>query len=70
MTHKVEAQEAHDWLCGSCGTGLEFAETEVSYMGSKYPADLLRCPMCGIVFIPEGLALGEMAEIEKILEDK
>ena len=70
MSHKVEVQEVRDWSCGSCGVSLEFAETEVSYMGSKYPAELPRCPMCGIVFIPERLALGQMAEIEKILEDK
>ena len=70
MSHKVEAEEALDWSCGSCGVSLEFAETEVSYMGSKYPVKLPRCPKCGIVFIPERLALGKMAEIEKILEDK
>ena len=70
MSHKVEAEEARDWSCGSCGVSLEFAQTEVSYMGSQYPVELPRCPKCGIVFIPERLALGKMAEIEKILEDK
>jgi rubredoxin len=66
----VEIEEALDWTCDSCGVGLEFAETQVSYMGSKYPVDLPRCPQCGLVFIPEQLALGKMAEIERILEDK
>lgn len=70
MSHKVDVQEARDWSCGACNVSLEFAETEVSYMGSKYPVSLPRCPKCGMVFIPEQLALGKMAEIERILEDK
>jgi len=45
-------------------------KVEVSYMGSKYPVNLPRCPRCGLVFIPEDLALGKMAEVEKLLEDK
>jgi hypothetical protein len=49
---------------------LENAQVEVTYMGSKYPVNLPRCPKCGMVFIPERLAVGKMAEIEKILEDK
>jgi Zn-finger nucleic acid-binding protein len=43
---------------------------EVAYMGSKYPVELPQCPRCGIVFIPEQLALGKMAQIEQLLEDK
>lgn len=44
MSHKVDVQEAHEWLCGSCGVGLELIDTDVSYMGSKYPVELPRCP--------------------------
>ena len=42
----------------------------ISYLGSAYPVDLLKCPSCGLVFIPEELALGKMLEVEKSLEDK
>ena len=42
----------------------------ISYLGSGFPVDLLKCPSCGQVFIPEELALGKMAEVEKALEDK
>ncbi len=66
----TDVQEAAEWSCGSCGVSLEPIETEVSYMGAKYPVKLPRCPRCGLVFIPERLALGKMAEIERILEDK
>jgi hypothetical protein len=46
------------------------AKVGVSYMGNSFPVDLLRCPGCGLVLIPEDLALGKMAEVEKLLEDK
>ena len=70
MSHRVDVQEAKDWTCSTCGIALESGTVEVAYMGSKYPVALPRCPKCGIVFIPENLALGKMAEVEKILEDK
>jgi hypothetical protein len=58
------------WLCAACGIALEPAKVEISYLGSAFPVELLRCSKCGIVFIPEDLALTRMAEAEKILEDK
>ena len=70
MSNNVNAHEAEEWLCAKCGMPLEIGKVEVGYMGSKYPVDLPRCPSCGLVFVPEELALGKMAEVEKLLEDK
>jgi len=70
VTQRIESAEASDWTCGKCGEALETATVEVGYMGSKYPVQLPRCPTCGIVFIPEETALGKMAQIEQLLEDK
>ncbi len=70
MSDYVRADEAAEWLCAKCGIPLESRNVEVGYMGSKYPVPLPRCPSCGLVFIPEQLAVGKMAEIEKLLEDK
>jgi hypothetical protein len=70
MSHKVDISEASEWLCGKCGAALELETVEVAYMGNKYPVELPRCPCCGIVFIPEQLATGTMAQIEQLLEDK
>lgn len=70
MSYQVDVQESQDWSCNACGVALEDAQIEVTYMGSKYPVSLPRCPKCGMVFIPERIAVGKMAEIEKILEDK
>lgn len=70
MSHRVDIPEAAEWMCQSCGVQLEMRTVEVAYRGSKYPVELPRCPKCGIVFISEELALGKMAEIERLLEDK
>jgi rubredoxin len=70
VSDHIDPQESEDWLCAKCGVPLEMGKVEVGYMRSKYPVDLPRCPRCGLVFIPEELALGKMAEVEKLLEDK
>ncbi|MGO9312006.1 MAG: DVU_1557 family redox protein [Syntrophobacteraceae bacterium] len=58
------------WSCTKCSLPLEMAKVPISYLGNEFPVDLLRCPGCGLVFIPEDLALGKIAEVEKLLEDK
>jgi hypothetical protein len=70
VSDHVAPREAEEWECAACGIPLEMAKVEVGYMGSKYPVNLPRCPRCGLVFVPEQLALGKMAEVEKLLEDK
>jgi hypothetical protein len=45
-------------------------KVSISYLGSAYPVELPKCPNCGLIYIPEELALGRMAEVEKALEDK
>jgi hypothetical protein len=62
--------ESPEWLCLNCNLPLKTAQVTVAYLGNAYPVDLLRCPKCGLVFVPEELALGKMAEVEKTLEDK
>ena len=56
--------------CAQCDRDLETASVTIGYMGSAFQVDLLRCPVCGQVFVPEDLALGKMVEVEKQLEDK
>jgi hypothetical protein len=58
------------WVCADCGEPLQLGKVDVSYLGNSFPVDLLKCPRCGQVLIPEELALGKMAEVEKALEDK
>jgi hypothetical protein len=49
---------------------LETGKVNIAYLGSMFPVDLLRCPECGMVNVPEELAIVKMAEVEKLLEDK
>ena len=58
------------WVCGRCHIALKPAKANIAYLGNAFPVDLLTCPQCGLVWIPEELALGRMAEVEKTLEDK
>lgn len=65
-----ERSEEKIWSCMKCSLPLEIAKVGISYLGNTFPADLLRCPGCGFVFIPEDLALGKILEVERLLEDK
>jgi hypothetical protein len=42
----------------------------LTYLEASFPAELYKCAKCGLVYIPEDLALGKMAQVEKTLEDK
>ena len=57
-------------LCVKCGIPLEVGKVTLSYMGSNFPVELLKCPQCALVFIPENLARGKMKQVEEALEDK
>lgn len=70
MSEEQNAAAASSLICFQCDLPLEMGKVNVGYLGSTFPVDLLRCPKCGQTFIPEELALGKMAEVEKILEDK
>ncbi len=58
------------WMCANCNMPLETSKVDVAYLDNAFPVDLLKCPNCGLVLIPEDLALGKMVEVEKQLEDK
>jgi hypothetical protein len=57
-------------MCVKCKVPLEMGKVGVSYLGNTFPVDLPRCPGCGQVYVREDLALGKMADVEKLLEDK
>jgi hypothetical protein len=56
--------------CDRCGLDLTPGKVTLTYMGSNFPVELLSCAGCGLVFIPEELALGKMLQVERALEDK
>jgi len=70
MSDQTSQTLSAQWECGKCGAPLEVGKVTAEYLGSAYPVDLNKCPKCGLVMVPEELALGKMAEVEKTLEDK
>ncbi|MBN1537928.1 MAG: hypothetical protein JW908_14410 [Anaerolineales bacterium] len=70
MSEYISSDDLDTWECAACGTSLVIGKVMISYLGSAYPVDLLKCPSCGLVLIPEELAMGKMLEVEKSLEDK
>ena len=70
MNAPAEAAASTPWVCAKCGEALVLSKVTVSYLGNAYPVDLWKCPTCGLVLVPEDLALGKMLEVEKSLEDK
>jgi len=70
MSKYVDLHIYRDWVCVDCGVPLAPGKVDISYLGNSFPVELLKCPNCGMVLIPEELALGKMAEVEKALEDK
>lgn len=57
-------------ICGKCNLPLVKAKAVASYLGAEFPIELMRCPGCGLVHIPESLATGKMLQVEQALEDK
>jgi len=57
-------------ICHKCQKELEPKKTYFSYLGHTFFTDILKCPQCGEVYIPEELAKGRIAQVEMELEDK
>jgi hypothetical protein len=57
-------------LCARHQVPLEPCKVDLTYQGHTFPADVLCCPICGLVYIPEEMAKGRMLEVEQTLEEK
>ncbi len=68
--NSLATQNTADLVCAACNVTLEMGKVEASYLGQRFPVELLRCPSCGFVYISEELALGKMLRVEQALEDK
>ena len=56
--------------CLKCGVPLEKNRAKFLYLGNGFPVELPVCPVCGFVYVPEELAMGKVASVERALEDK
>jgi len=66
---KLSFVEETPWRC-ACGEELAPRTVEIRYLSSQFSVELLGCPVCGLVLVPESLATGKMLEVEQLLEDK
>lgn len=57
-------------ICVKCNTALVKTKTDFSYLKHNFNTELLRCPVCGQVYIPETLVKGKISEVEMALEEK
>lgn len=62
--------EDMEWRCARCDRELVVGSINVAYMGNRFTVDLPHCSGCGRVLIAEHVAMGKMAQVEKLLEDK
>lgn len=58
------------WMCDRCHENLVVGKVTVAYLNNQFVADLPVCPRCGRVYVSEAVAMGKMAEVEQLLEDK
>ncbi|OPY67961.1 MAG: hypothetical protein A4E57_02012 [Syntrophorhabdaceae bacterium PtaU1.Bin034] len=70
MSERNEQTEGSGYTCTKCGVEMEPAKVQVTYLGNSFMIDVLRCPRCRLVLVTEDIAVGKMAEAEKVLEDK
>ena len=57
-------------MCMKCGVPLVMGKAKFLYLDNGFPVELPVCPGCGFVYVPEELALGKVASVERALEDK
>ena len=67
---KEHVENKEKLICCRCNKELVPTQTFFDYLGHNFHTDILRCPECGEVYIPESLVQGRMAEVEQELEDK
>jgi hypothetical protein len=62
--------EDTSWQCNGCNQPLQATKVNVTYLNSVFNVELMACPKCGVILVPESLAVGKMLEVEQLLEDK
>ena len=66
----AEFVDFEDILCERCGVKMVLARADFKYLGHSFHTEVMRCPQCKAVYIPQELAEGKIADAEMALEDK
>ncbi|GAB6908136.1 conserved hypothetical protein [Desulfosarcina cetonica] len=59
-----------EWKCFRCDQPLVAESVIAIYLGNNITTQLPQCPTCHSVLVSEELAVGKIAEVEKLLENK
>ena len=51
MTQFREISGGEDWKCEKCGIVMEPGKVNITYLGSNFTVELLKCSRCGLVLI-------------------
>ncbi|OPZ75520.1 MAG: hypothetical protein BWY80_00116 [Firmicutes bacterium ADurb.Bin456] len=70
MNGSKDKAEKQDWQCHRCKIPMNPGKVKITYMGNDFTIELLKCTQCGLVFVPEDMAIRKMLEVEQSLEDK
>ena len=57
-------------ICRRCQVEMVPKSTFLTIWGTIFHTEILCCPKCGEVYLPEALVKGRMADVERELEDK
>lgn len=70
MSGSKDQATKQSWQCCKCKIPMKTGKVKIAYMGNEFTIELLKCPECGLVLVPEDMAVRKMLEVEKSLEDK
>ena len=56
--------------CRKCRAALVVKKVSFEYLKQNFFTEIPACPVCGQVYVPEELAKGKMADVERNLEEK
>lgn len=62
--------EVKGYRCCRCKVKLVNKKVGFSYLGCDFSNDILACPVCGQVYIPESTVKDKMEKVEQALEGK
>ncbi len=57
-------------ICDACQIEMEEMEAQFAYLDKFFRHKVLRCPLCGQVYLPQELVEGRMKDVEKTMEEK
>ena len=63
-------EESQKLICNLCDAELVPMNAGFSYLGHSFRAEVPRCPVCGQIYLSEGIVKERIVQVEMDLEDK